>query len=147
MKSPSQRFGDHARILRFLIVGGTATAVYFGLALAASSAGLAVEISHLIAFAVSIVVSYFGQKLFTFRVQGEHARNVTRFAIATAGISTLQFLLVAGLNAVRIDRVLIFLASSAFYPAASFLVHSYWTFRQPAKTDRAQTVKPLSKSD
>ena len=132
MKLTWPPFGSdrRAQILRFLVVGGTATSVYFFLALAGVGAGLSVEAAHILAFAVSIVVSYFGQKLFTFRVQGEHVRNVARFAIATAGISILQFLCVIGLNAMHLDKVLIFLASSVIYPVSSFIVHSTWTFRQ-----------------
>ena len=133
------RTGDSAlmRMVRFVVVGGTATAIYFFLALACVAMGLGVEAAHVVAFVVSIVASYFGQKLVTFRVKGRHRRNASRFVIATAGIAAVQFGLVAYLKFMNLDPFFIFLVSSLYYPIASFIVHSLWTFRQtPSELDR-----------
>ena len=115
--------------MRFGIIGVCATGVYYVTALLGLRAQLTVEISHVLAFAVSIVVSYLGQKMFTFRVRGEHRRSAWRFAIATGVIAGTQFLVVLGLQKLALDPAVLFAISSVYYPIASFFVHSFWTFR------------------
>lgn len=117
------------RLARFALVGVAGTLVYLGVALGAVALHVDVRIAHWIAFAVSQVVSYVGQKIFTFGVRGQHRRTGARFLVAMAGLATGQFLLVLGLNAMHVDPRLTVIASTAYYPFASLIVHSLWTFR------------------
>lgn len=126
-----------SRLLRFGIVGAVGTLIYYSLALTCVWAGLAVESAHIVAFLVSIIASYFGQKILTFRVRGAHKRNLTRFAIATGLIAALQLAIVSGLKMMALDVTVIFAISSVYYPVASFLTHWLWTFR-PRQAGKAQ---------
>lgn len=123
-----------ARVLRFGVVGVSATLVYYLTALASVQAGLGTEAAHFVAFAVSIVFSYIGQKIFTFRVKGEHKRSVSRFVLATAVIAGIQFLLLLWLKALAVPTAVLFAISSVYYPIASFIIHSLWTFRRRKET-------------
>ncbi len=46
-------------------------------------AGVHIIVAHAIAYVVSILASYIGQKIFTFGVRGEHKRLGPRFVAAT----------------------------------------------------------------
>ena len=110
-------------------MGVFGTALYYVIALGAVSAELSVESAHLVAFGISIVTSYFGQKIFTFRVRGENKRNASRFIVATAFIAAIQLLLVSALGYLGFEPLVLFAISSVYYPIASFVTHSLWTFR------------------
>jgi putative flippase GtrA len=122
--------GAVARLVRFVAVGLVATATYLGLSLALTGAGWSVEAAHVVALVISLIVSYAGQKLFTFQVSGNHRRFGVRFVIATAGIVATQFALVSGLKSAGFGSMVIFGISSLYYPVASYVAHSLWTFRQ-----------------
>lgn len=119
------------------MVGIVGTTTYFGMALGLVSIGAGVTLAHCTAYVVSQLVSYLGQKNFTFRVRGQHARISVRFLTAMAFLAVAQFLVVLGMRALAFGPTLTFLASSVFYPAASWVLHTTWTFR-PAKAITAQ---------
>lgn len=135
-----------AQVVRFAIVGVCGTCIYYVAALTSLHAGLSIEAAHLLAFAISIVFSYVGQKLFTFRMRGGHRRSIWRFTIATAVIAGSQFLIVLGLRNLPIDAAVLFAISSVYYPIASFCFHSFWTFKQRSEpnipTDYAVKIDP-----
>lgn len=118
------------RLLRFIVVGLAGTLIYYVTALLGASWGLTIEAAHWLGFAVSIVFSYLAQKAVTFRVKGEHRRSVSRFVIATAVIAGTQFLVILGLRLFLLDPAILFAISSAYYPVASFIIHSLWTFKR-----------------
>lgn len=118
-----------ARAVRFGAVGFAATAVYFFAGMALVETGLHVVAAHVIAFAAGFLVSYFGQKRFTFRIRGRHRDAGPRFAIATAVLVAAAFLLVLALDALGVPPRWTIVANTVFYPMASFLLHNAWTFR------------------
>ena len=117
------------KLMRYGLVGVICTLIYLLIGYAGTLAGLGVGLSHTIAVIISLIASYVGQKVFTFRVSDQHARYGTRFLIATGGIVLAQFVLVFALREAGIAPLLIFLASSLFYPVASLILHWSWTFR------------------
>ena len=129
--APTAKRSALLRLLRFGAVGGAATLIYFAAAMAARWVGAGLLTAHATAFAVSTLASFLGHKLITFQVKGETARTGARFGLATAAIALAQGGLVHLLGAAGAGDLLIFLASSLFYPAASFLTHWLWTFRRP----------------
>ncbi|MFH1518463.1 MAG: GtrA family protein [Pseudomonadota bacterium] len=124
------------RILRFAIVGIGGTLLYAGLAFGGLALGWPLMIAHTVAYAISLFASYLGQKIFTFGIRGEHRRNGTRFMIATVILASIQALLVWGLDSLGVPEKLTLLASTLYYPPASFLLHTFWTFRKPKPAPR-----------
>lgn len=121
------------RGVRFLVVGLGCTALYFVIAIGLVYAKLHVTVAHIIAYAISITASYAAQKILTFRIRGDHRRAAPRFIIATAAIAAVQFALIVGLSKAGLDDRLTVLISTLYYPAASFVVHSLWTFAPQAR--------------
>lgn len=119
--------------MRFAAVGVCATAIYFFLGLALIKAHVPLLWAHVIAYVVSIVFSYVGQKIFTFGVRGGHRRMGPRFLAATAVLAATQFVLVTVLKHGGAADILTLAASTVYYPIASFFVHTFWTFRAPAQ--------------
>ncbi|MBI1392455.1 MAG: GtrA family protein [Alphaproteobacteria bacterium] len=133
LSDPAIRF----RLLRFIVVGVGCTLVYLFTGIGLLKLGLAATTAHLIAYPVSLVVSYFAQKRITFRIEGEVRRTAPRFLIATAGIAAVQLALVASLSRIGMDARTTLLLSAGYYPAASFIVHSLFTFRQQPEIRRS----------
>ena len=119
-----------ARTLRFSIVGIVGTVIYAGLAFGFLAMGVTLLISHSIAYIISLLASYLGQKIFTFEIRGQHKRNFSRFVLATIGLAVVQFLLVAVLEVLKVDPKVIIIVSTLYYPPASFIVHNLWTFKE-----------------
>lgn len=120
--------GRGLRILRFGLVGVAATALYVALAHLFLAVGASVELAHVAATGLSLVFSYLAQKAVTFRVSGDHRRYGPRFAIATAGLVTVSSAAVAALSAAGFADGAVVIGNAVVYPAASFLVHTFWTF-------------------
>lgn len=126
------------RTARFVLVGIGGMLIYAACAYGLLFARTPIMTAHIVAYGVSLLASYLGQKIFTFGIRGNNRRNLPRFVIATAAIASVQLVLVAGLEHAGIDPKLTLLASTLYYPPASFLVHNLWTFR----THNSTTVAP-----
>lgn len=120
------------KMLRFGLVGVLGTLLYAGLAFGLQHGGIPVFWAHVFASAISLAASYAGQKVFTFGVRGQHRAMGLRFAIATAGLVTVQSALVFALSRCGLPAHQVLLASTLYYPPASFLTHTFWTFRVPS---------------
>lgn len=118
-----------SRVVRFAIVGVAGTLLYASLAFGLEFSGVQVFFAHAVASGISLAASYLGQKIFTFGIRGQHRQMGTRFAVATALLVATQSILVLSLDHAGIDPSIVLLASTLFYPPASFLLHTFWTFR------------------
>ncbi len=102
---------DVGRWLRFGIVGATAAAVHMGVAVAAvEGAGAHPQVANMLGFAVAFVVSYVGQRYFTFGSTQKHQVALLRFAVV-AGTGAIVNLVVAG----------VLLKLGLYYAAAIFI--------------------------
>ncbi|ACT60872.1 GtrA family protein [Hirschia baltica] len=132
-KLPLEKFGLNAdqakKLIRFVLVGGVNTLLYLGLAIGFHEFGLSLDLSHALALFLSLVTSYLGHKIFTFEVKGQHKKSGFRFVIATILIMLTQYGLIVLLKQTHLAANLILLASSAYYPISSFIIHNCWTFR------------------
>lgn len=118
-----------ARVVRFAIVGIVGTLLYAVLAFGLEHGGVQVFWAHVTASAISLTGSYLGQKIFTFQIRGQHRQMGPRFLIATAFLVATQSALVYSLDLAGVDAGLVLLASTFYYPPASFLLHTFWTFQ------------------
>ncbi|MEM9150719.1 MAG: GtrA family protein, partial [Cyanobacteria bacterium P01_F01_bin.3] len=108
-----------------------ATLLYAVISFAGVFFGLSAVMAHIIAYAISVAVSYFGQKSYTFGIQSQHRQFGPKFIIATAFLAGSQFLLVYGLATYStLQDYFILSLSTLYYPPASFLVHTFWTFKR-----------------
>lgn len=127
--------------LRFGAVGVAATLFYFGQAQGFLLLGWPVEAAHLVAQATSLLFSYFAQKRVTFGVSGGHRRFGPRFAAATAALVAVSYALVAALDAWGLAGAWVITVNTVFYPAASFVTHTFWTFAgRRAQGDAGETA-------
>ena len=117
-------------LVRFTAVGLAGTALYAIIAFSMNAFHFSPIAAHGVASAISLVFSYLAQKAFTFRVKGNHRRTGPRFLIATALLVFLQTMLVVLLNWAEVPERATLLASTLFYPPASYLMHTFWTFRR-----------------
>ncbi len=87
--------------------------------------------AHVVASVISLAASYIGQKIYTFEARDQNRKYGARFLIATTLIAGSQFLIVLGLSEYTdsSDFLILFVAT-VYYPATSFLIHSFWTFKQ-----------------
>lgn len=122
-------------LLRFNLVGWAATGAYLGIGLALGLQANADPMTvHLIAFPVSIVVSFLGHAYFTFRRSGVH--YIFRFAATTLVLflvsSAVTYLLTESYEA---SSALTVTVVTFGYPILSFILHAAWTFA-PSPADR-----------
>ncbi len=127
---------------RFLVVGIAGTALYAALAFGLKWTGMPVFWAHAIASAVSLVASYYGQKIFTFQISGDHARRGPRFIIATGILVTVQSGMVFLMDGLGLDPNITLTASTLFYPPSSYLIHTFWTFRKSRPVELANATAP-----
>jgi putative flippase GtrA len=138
----SERLLDWTRATRFGAVGITATLAYLVLAnLIAVPIGPASPfVAHVIALSGSIWISYAGHHRFTFRLNGGHGVHFSRFTIVTAALFALATAFAYGCDrGLHMPALAISILVAVLYPAASYVIHSLWTFadQRRGKTDRA----------
>lgn len=117
---------------RFACVGLAGTAIYAIFAYGGLWSGWSAFWAHVLGSIVSLVFSYAAQKIFTFRIRGDHKRSAPRFVIATIIIVVLHTALVWILDHLGVAPRITLLAGILFYPPASYLLHKFWTFRPSA---------------
>ncbi|MDF2621820.1 MAG: GtrA-like protein [Xanthobacteraceae bacterium] len=122
------RFVNEHRVLRFAIAGGLSTATYLVLMFALPSLLTlpALYINVLAVFGSSIV-SYVGQKYFTFRLPGQHVQSISKFIAQTVSalvVSSLLVSLFAAISDARIGAVL----AAVSIPLFNYYMFKYWTF-------------------
>ena len=113
--------------LKFLVVGGGASFLYFGLALLFDrGVGFGPVASSTLAYALAAVFSYVGHKLFTFNSKGGSKFEALRFTISTLiGFSLASFIPFA---LSQFAPIISYLAVLAVVPVISFLMLKFFVF-------------------
>ena len=117
------------RIVRFGIVGVTATLTHAGVSLA-SLHWLHVPpvVANGMGFCIAFLVSMAGHSLFTFRQKMTPAKAMrfTTVALSSVGFSSLVVL--AGQHLTSLPPNIYLTAAALLTPAFNFVCHSLWTF-------------------
>ncbi|WP_165079303.1 MULTISPECIES: GtrA family protein [unclassified Desulfovibrio] len=118
------------RWMRFCIVGGTASLVYYFSGLFfVSLLGLPVLAGNALAFLAGFVVSYLGQALWTFQAQASHRTMLPRFA-ATQGVGlVLNSALIWVFMRAGLGYPVAMWAAIAAVPVAVYFICKLWVFR------------------
>ncbi len=124
--------GRFSEVLRFGIVGVTATLVHFTvLTLAVERLGAIPALANGSAFIVAVCVTYLGQSLWVFRGHaGRSSAQLMRFAVS------LLIGFVANVSVMAMTTQLLglsyqigFLLSCVAVPVLSFFINKFWVFR------------------
>ncbi|MDE7241316.1 GtrA family protein [Desulfovibrio sp.] len=118
------------RWMRFCIVGGAASLVYYFCGLFfVSLLGLPVLAGNALAFVAGFVVSYLGQALWTFQARGSHRAMLPRFAATQAlGLALNSGVIWLLLRAGVVYEVAMWVAIAAV-PVAVYFICKLWVFR------------------
>ena len=118
------------QILRFAAVGATATAVHVGaVLLLVEAAGAAPLAANALGFLAAVLVSYLGNRSWTFGARTEHLQGGVRFAaVALLGLGLNQSILYAGVRLLGWDYRLALLAVVLLVPGLSFVLVRAWAF-------------------
>ena len=118
-----------AGLIRYIAMGGMATAVYFFSAVALDRAGAGATVTSAIAITVSVIVSFVAQSRVTFRSSRWHRREALRFMV----VGALGFTISRG----AIDLVhlragqpfwLAALVVCLIVPLTNFAAMNFWVF-------------------
>lgn len=119
------------RIARFAVVGGGATVTHLSVGLfLAESLGWAPFWANLCAFAAAVLVSYFGNLVWTFGMAAEGLGRLPRFvALALAGLAANQAIVFATVNLAGWDYRVALAMVLLVVPALTYLGSHRWVFR------------------
>ncbi len=115
------------KIIRFFIVGITATAVHMFIAWYASRSGFDGVVSSVIGFIPALGVSYLGHYFFSFRSDARHGEAFLRFASVATGSFCVSLLVLVFLKG-WMPQLSLFI-SIALIPAVSYVMNRLWVFR------------------
>lgn len=120
---------DHAKILRFCIVGAGVAGIYVGLYLLFLTIGLAQVWANAFSFLIAVSIQYIGQAAFTFEKELRDSRQMIRFAVMT-GIGLLTAAVITGVIGPYLQltdfnsAVLV----AALLPAQNYVLMALWVF-------------------
>ncbi|WP_299567657.1 GtrA family protein [uncultured Sulfitobacter sp.] len=118
-----------SRALRFALIGGAATLVHLGVAMAALGLGAGAFASNAVGFAVAFVAGLVGHFHFTFGLSGGFARAARRYGvIACAGFAVNNGVLATLKTAGAIPEPVALALSILVVPAGTFLAARFWGF-------------------
>lgn len=122
------------RVVRFLIVGGTATGVYIAVAMVVVEFGhFSPVLGAVIGYCASFLVSYVGHLRFTFAVSGryrDYVLKATVSSLASFFISTFAMWLATKM--LMIDYRVALVAIAIIIPICNYLINRFWVFLHPA---------------
>ena len=124
--------GEAWQILRFGIVGIAASSTYLISSIVLLDLGFAPVAVNLVAFAISLTLSYLGQYYFTYRAADAHRILSVRYAGSTALLTALCTALHWGLLQLSLDPRLASLAVTVTYSLLSFLLNHGWVYGRGA---------------
>jgi putative flippase GtrA len=123
-------------IIVFGLVGATATAIYFGVAIvlyAIPPFDTHPASAAFIASVASVLWSYAGHHHFTFRKTGSHHFYLPRFLAISIVLSTMAVCGVYfAIHSFGVDYQAAIFGVTVSYPLASFVLNREWVFRVPA---------------
>lgn len=137
------------RWVRFGIVGGISTAVYAGLGLACAWWNWPVLIGNAFAYILSFVVSYLGQKNWTFSSQLPHAQLLPKFAAVQGAGLLLNTAIIALLMHFGLPYMFAMPVAIVLVPVFVYVVSKLWIFRSPvtAVTPQSSATPPTCESN
>lgn len=126
------------RWMRFCLVGGAATLVYYFCGLFfVNLLGLPVLVGNALAYLAGFVVSYLGQCLWTFQARGSHLAMLPRFAATQALGLGLNSGIIWLLMRLGLDYALAMWVAIAAVPVAVYFICKLWVFRSGAAPEKA----------
>jgi putative flippase GtrA len=125
--------GEFWRLARFSVVGGLATVVHIGVAMAAvAAAGASPTVGTMIGFVTAFLFSYIGHFRFTFAAPGRYRDYLLKFAVSSLASFVLSTGAVWGATAILgIDYKPALIALAIIVPVCNYLVNRVWVFLQP----------------
>lgn len=117
-------------ILKFLIVGGSATALQYGLLIVfVQFAGLSPVVATSIAYAISSVYNYLLNYYATFKSDASHRTAATKFAAVACSGLLINAGIIAALTKVGVHYLVAQVVATVVILVWNFVVHKYWTYR------------------
>lgn len=126
-KSPSK----NRQKIRFLLVGGTNTAIDFGLLFILNSFGLPRVSSNIISTGVAFIFSFFANRNFTFSANsGNIKKQMTLFIIVTLfGLWVIQPIIISLISNLLVGKII----ATAVTLVWNYLFYSRLVFKKEAK--------------
>ena len=126
-KSPSK----NRQKIRFLLVGGTNTAIDFGLLFILNSFGLPRVLSNTISTGVAFIFSFFANRNFTFSANsGNIKKQMTLFIIVTLfGLWVIQPIIISLISNLLVGKII----ATAVTLVWNYLFYSRLVFKKEAK--------------
>jgi putative flippase GtrA len=133
--SRQRRLGT--QVVRFGVVGVTATATHVGIVLALVETGLLTPFwANVVAFSAALFVSYLGNHKWTFELQGGHRRHFPRFiTVAILGLAVNQGIFHVVVGVLQGDYRIALAIVVTVVPAITFVLNRFWAFRSHAGSD------------
>jgi putative flippase GtrA len=118
-------------LLRFLLVGGAATALQY-LIMAALIHGVAMEavLASGIGFVLSAVFNYWANARFTFRTGGGHRQSLPRFIVTLGAGCAINVVVLYVLTRLGVSLVLSQLLTTGVVLIWNYTINAVWTFRK-----------------
>ena len=126
-KSPSK----NRQKIRFLLVGGTNTAIDFGLLFILNTLGLPRVPSNIISTGVAFIFSFFANRNFTFSANsGNIKKQMTLFIIVTLfGLWVIQPIIISLISNLLVGKII----ATAVTLVWNYLFYSRLVFKKEAK--------------
>jgi len=121
-------------LFRYGVIGVSSSAVDFlAYVVFTRVTGLHALTANVLAYLVGHLVSYFGNRMFTFRTSGKMGAEYFRFWVVNLiGLVMSQIILAAGLH-VGIHDLYAKVAAIVLSGGFNFLANRYWTYRPQPK--------------
>lgn len=121
---------ERSKVVKFLIVGGTNTALMYGLYLLLLWVGVAYVPAVIADYAIGIAVGYLLNRHWTFASQGRPTYGFLKYCTSYVGVFLLNLVLLVGFVELGdIDEGIAQIPAIGLATVASYLLQRRWVFR------------------
>ena len=118
-------------LFRFLLVGGSATALQYSIMAALIySVAMGAVLASGIGFLISAGFNYWANAHFTFQQKGGHQQSLPRFLVTLAAACLINVVVLYGLTRLGVQLILSQLITTAVVLIWNYTINAVWTFRK-----------------
>lgn len=119
-----------SKFFRYLVIGIFNTIIGYGIIFIMMAIGILPEIANIIGYIIGIIISYFLNKIYTFKTKVKCKKEFFRFALCMACSYIINLIVLIIMHRYfGIDKYIATIVAGIFYTISGYIFSKYFAFK------------------